>query len=292
MLKRCGVIKKDPPYNDRIMLRSVAKIERPSYLNEARELKLKSLLASKNPEDLKSANLLIQNMLREDDEKAEKQARRLETIETALTKSTQLISLIEDLSPGSKGAGLSWDQRQSADLLYQECGRLRPTIFRMASEVSSRTEDADDSDQLVRILKANDEITKAIGLFDVNVGSIITKSEPDGKPVPSKPSDNLLDLDFSETSGPSNTELLTQSFKDVNIQPCHNTTSLLDQTPPPLPFAPKTYTIEELSLDAQKSINLYDKDGVKCIATCCQDNVALFTTIEIFKLDLTYLSDI
>merc|ERR1712178_77371 len=249
MFKRNGIIKTDPKYNDRIMLKSVAKVERPSYLDENRELLLKELLASKNPEDHAKANRLIQNMIKEDDEKVEKLAKRLETVDEANTSSDELLEILANLAPGSKGFGLSQTDRDKVDQLYQSCSRLRPTIFRMASEAS--TDPNVKEEELTNILRVNALLPKAISLFDVNVGEIQNSRNFSGE---GNSGPNLLDLGEDSSFGQKEVEnkvksnptndVLTNSLVDLGLE------DLISTVPP---VQNTTYTIDQLSLDAQKA---------------------------------------
>jgi len=306
MLKRNNIIKMDPQYNDRIMIRSVAKVERPSYLDENRELLLKELLRSKNAEDHKKANKLIQLMIREDDEKVEKKAKRLETVDEAGSVSERLIELTQGLAPGCKGVGLSSSDRDEVDSLYQQCSRLRPTIFRMASEVTSDTEVSEV--ELTTILQVNDQLQKAISLFDINIGQIQAHPSSGGG---GGEGPNLLDLGdgsplASQAISTPKDDVLTNSLKDLGLEslidmpsssssttvPSQSTTTqdLLSGVlngnasshPPSAAIATqaKQYTIEELSLDAQKAASIYDSEGIRCIAYPCQNRVCLFTLMN------------
>lgn len=223
MLRRNGIIKADPKYNDRIMMKNISQAERPSYLDENRELLLKSLLSSKNPQDHAKANKLIQKLIAEDDEKIEKQSKRIEAIDKAIEYSKNLIKLVEILPANSQGSTLTTLERKKVDELYVNCTRLRPTIFRMASE-----NDQSEMD-LTKILKANDELTKSIQLFDLNIGKILHHPDNEKKRSDSKEDNtNLLDFDNSTSNNNSsqeslpknnsnNTDLLTSSLLDLGL---------------------------------------------------------------------------
>lgn len=295
------------------MMKNISQADRPSYLDENRELLLKSLLSSKNPEDHAKANKLIQKLIAEDDEKIEKQAKKIENIDQALSYSKELIHLVEVLPANSNGANLSESDRRKVDELYVNCTRLRPTIFRMASE--NEQSEAD----LTKILKANDELTKAIQLFDLNVGKIL--HHPDNQSEKQKETGNLLD--FDQSSPKSNTDVLTSSLLDLGlgdlVSNTQSSTANSSSTPmtdllmngnslssnqnsniPNVPsidtsklantannnttttgFLPsQTYTIEQLSLDAQKATTIYDKNNIRCLATPCQNKIILFTLMS------------
>jgi len=323
MLRRNGIIKSDPKYNDRIMMKNIPKIERPSYLDENRELLLKALLSSKSPEDHARANKLIQKLIKEDDEKVEKQAKRIEVLDQAMEASKQLILLVEVVPAGSRGSTMGPMERQKADEAYIACTRLRPTIFRMASDMASEAGDGSSSGQseheLTNILKANDDLQKAITMFDTNIGEVLMK-----KGGTQSGSENLLD--FSDNGGnaastPKSSDVLTNSLLDLGLgelvdgakatapatataatAPLSNldllmngvqSTTTTSQTTTPAPtsttqpskpdpsYQPsQKYTIEQLSLDAQRAKTIYEKNNLRCISTPCQNKVCLFTFIN------------
>jgi len=323
MLRRNNIIKADPPYNDRIMLKSVARTDRPSYLDENRELLLKSLLNSSKKQDHVKANKLIQKLIQEDDEKIEKQAKRLETIDEARNISSELTNLVETVPAGSNGVTMSPTNRKLADEHYLHCVKLRPTIFRMASEVS--TNENISEAELTKVLKANDDLTKAISLFDVNIGKILYQQESLQNSDSNKQNktDNLLDFETDTNSTVNGTnDLLSSSLLDLGLGELIDTSApksnylsngnILDLydipsrsanelpnncVPNPITsntngeisttatlaktFEPKNiYTIDQLSLDAQNATTVYDNDGIRCIATPCQNSISLFTILN------------
>lgn len=242
---------------------------------------MKELLASKNPEDHAKANRLIQNMIKEDDEKVEKLAKRLETVDEANTASDEIIEILQQLSPGAKGFGLSQDDRDRVDQLYQACSRLRPTIFRMASEAS--TDGNVNETELTNILRVNDLLQKGISMFDNNVGEI------QGTGRTSSGDNNGLDLldlgdgnsslvgNASSSVNKIENDILTNSLVDLGLEDLITTSpSTHTNGSAPVPNLPETiYTIEQLSMDAQKAATIYDKDGVRCIATRSRSNFDL-----------------
>jgi hypothetical protein len=249
-------------------------------------LLLKELLASKNPEDHAKANRLIQNMIKEDDEKVEKLAKRLETVDEANTASEEIIEILQQLSPGAKGFGLSQEDRDRVDQLYQACSRLRPTIFRMASEAS--TDGTVNETELTNILQVNDLLQKGISMFDNNVGEI------QGTGRTSSGDNNGLDLldlgdgsssligNSSSSVNKIENDVLTNSLVDLGLEDLISTPSTqTNGLSAPVSSLPEiTYTIDQLSMDAQKAATIYDKDGVRCIATPCQNKICVFSLMN------------
>lgn len=52
-----------------------------------------------------------------------------------------------------------------AQIVYERCDRMRPTLFRLASETM------DDDSALTQILEANDKLTLVVNSFKEQVGS-------------------------------------------------------------------------------------------------------------------------
>lgn len=296
------------------MLPPSSPADRPSYLDENRELLLKSLLSSKNPEDHARANKLIQKLIKEDDEKVERQAKRIEAIDQALDYSGELIKLVEVVPQSSQGNLLSELERRRIDELYVACTRLRPTIFRMASETDQNEE------ELTKILSCNDQLSKGIQLFDNNIGSVkfhpVGGSMPAGSTIHSqvKAQEGNL-LDFSESAGQSSstsvnngpTDVLTSSLLDLGLDELVDTnTSANTNTnvnsiiqPPSIAQPSKTYQLSELQFDAQKSTTIFDKNNLRCLATPCQEGICCFTflnnsanSIKNFQLQLSVMKNI
>jgi len=219
----------------------------------------------------------------------EKLAKRLETVDEASTASDELIEILQQLSPGAKGFGLSQQDRDRVDQLYQACSRLRPTIFRMASEAS--TDGNVNEEELTNILRVNDLLQKGISMFDNNVGEI----QGSGR---TSSGDNhgldLLDLGDGTSNLVGNSQsnvrasankiendVLTNSLVDLGLEDLISTPTTQTNGLVPVANLPEiTYTIDQLSMDAQKAATIYDKDGIRCIATPCQDKICVFSLMN------------
>ncbi|CAG5111290.1 Oidioi.mRNA.OKI2018_I69.chr2.g5611.t1.cds [Oikopleura dioica] len=67
MLKKQGIVKKDPKFDDRRFLPTPQQKERCALIkDDAEEKRLAELLASKNPEDIALANEMIKTMYEQD----------------------------------------------------------------------------------------------------------------------------------------------------------------------------------------------------------------------------------
>ncbi|XP_024617390.1 ADP-ribosylation factor-binding protein GGA1-like isoform X2 [Neophocaena asiaeorientalis asiaeorientalis] len=99
---------------------------------------LARLLKSSHPEDLRAANRLIKEMVQEDQKRMEKISRRVSAIEEVNSNVRLLTEMVMNHSQGGAAAQSSEDLMKE---LYQRCERLRPTLFRLASD----TEDNDEA---------------------------------------------------------------------------------------------------------------------------------------------------
>uniref|UniRef100_A0A8D2P8C7 Golgi associated, gamma adaptin ear containing, ARF binding protein 1 n=1 Tax=Zosterops lateralis melanops TaxID=1220523 RepID=A0A8D2P8C7_ZOSLA len=116
---------------------------------------LARLLKSSHPEDLRAANKLIKEMVQEDQKRMEKISKRVNAIEEVNNNVKLLTEMVTNYSKGET-------TESNEDLmkeLYQRCERMRPMLFRLASD----TEDNDEA--LAEILQANDNLTQVINLY-------------------------------------------------------------------------------------------------------------------------------
>ncbi|XP_041062141.1 ADP-ribosylation factor-binding protein GGA1-like isoform X2 [Carcharodon carcharias] len=156
MLKKQGVIKKDPKLLDKKPLPPPSPRMKSSLFDDDEKSKLLArLIKSNNPEDLQAANRLIKNVIKEDQEKSEKINKRIHTIEE-VHNNTKLLSEMLSLY---QTEGLPEDQIEVLKGLYQSCEKLRPTLFRLASDT------IDNDEALVEILQANDSLTLMVNSY-------------------------------------------------------------------------------------------------------------------------------
>uniref|UniRef100_A0A7N8XEZ1 ADP-ribosylation factor-binding protein GGA1-like n=1 Tax=Mastacembelus armatus TaxID=205130 RepID=A0A7N8XEZ1_9TELE len=160
MLKKQGIIKQDPELPpDKLLNLPPPRPKNAIFEDEEKSKMLSRLLNSSHPEDLKAANKLIKEMVQEDQRRAEKVSKRVNTIQEVNESVTLLTQLLQDYD--------STASNHSNDL-YQRCEKMRPTLFRLASD----TEDNDEA--LAEILQANDSLTQVINLYKQQVkGEIV-----------------------------------------------------------------------------------------------------------------------
>uniref|UniRef100_A0A8C4H3X9 ADP-ribosylation factor-binding protein GGA1 n=1 Tax=Dicentrarchus labrax TaxID=13489 RepID=A0A8C4H3X9_DICLA len=111
----------------------------------------------------------------QDQKRVEKVSKRLNAIQEV----KESVSLLSQLLEGYSKESCSQSNQELIKDLYQRCEKMRPTLFRLASD----TEDSDEA--LADILQANDSLTQVINLYRQLVkGEDVSK---DGITMPSQP---------------------------------------------------------------------------------------------------------
>ncbi|KAK7144553.1 hypothetical protein R3I94_010846 [Phoxinus phoxinus] len=203
MLKKQGIIKQDPDLpDDKPCPPPPPRPKNAIFDDEEKSKMLARLLNSSHPEDLRAANKLIKEMVQEDQKRMEKVSKRVNAIQEVKESVGLLSQLLGDYSKESS----SQSNEELIKDLYQRCEKMRPTLFRLASD----TEDNDEA--LAEILQANDSLTQVINLYrqlvkgeEVNGDTINTARLPGS-------SNALLDLTGLDTS------LSAQSFSEFPSQ--------------------------------------------------------------------------
>ncbi|XP_074019551.1 ADP-ribosylation factor-binding protein GGA1 isoform X4 [Numenius arquata] len=138
MLKKQGIVKCDPKLPDDAPFPPPP--PRPKNIifdDEEKSKILARLLKSSHPEDLRAANKLIKEMVQEDQKRMEKISKRVNAIEEVNNNVKLLTEMVTNYSRGET-------TESNEDLmkeLYQRCERMRPMLFRLASD----TEDNDEA---------------------------------------------------------------------------------------------------------------------------------------------------
>ncbi|XP_010866477.3 ADP-ribosylation factor-binding protein GGA2 isoform X2 [Esox lucius] len=157
MLKKQGVVKKDPKLPDIIVMPPPRQRPEDSVFDQENKAQLLArLLKSNRPEDLQTANRLIQNTIKEEQEKADRVSRRMSTLEEVASSTRQLKELLQKQPNSFNGPEQQTDSMKS---LYDRCDRLRPNLFRLASDT------IDDDEALAQILQANDDLTQVLIMY-------------------------------------------------------------------------------------------------------------------------------
>uniref|UniRef100_A0A9J8ADS4 Golgi-associated, gamma adaptin ear containing, ARF binding protein 1 n=1 Tax=Cyprinus carpio carpio TaxID=630221 RepID=A0A9J8ADS4_CYPCA len=185
MLKKQGIIKQDPDLpDDKPCPPPPPRPKNAIFEDEEKSKMLSRLLNSSHPEDLRAANKLIKEMVQEDQKRMEKVSKRVNAIQEVKESVGLLTQLLGDYS---KESGSHSNEELIKDL-YQRCEKMRPTLFRLASD----TEDNDEA--LAEILQANDSLTQVINLYR----QLVKGEEVNGDT--SSRSTALLDLTGLDTS--------------------------------------------------------------------------------------------
>uniref|UniRef100_H2YQA2 VHS domain-containing protein n=1 Tax=Ciona savignyi TaxID=51511 RepID=H2YQA2_CIOSA len=255
MLKKQGIVKTDPKYDQSMVTNTPPPTQdRDTLFNDEEKRKqLDKLLKSTRPEDLQAANRMIKNVVKEDEARMEKMRKRNETLEEVTNNVRLLNEMLSHFNPDVTAIS----DMQMMKELYDSCQKMRPTLFRLASDTD------DDETALMEILGANDDVSRVMQSFEKIVAPKLTSmtdrkadgsAEPD-KAVPEKPqeaSSSLLDLaNLNFAPLPSSHDFTNgtavfpsmQSIPSANMQHSNNVesadTMLLDfQSAPPSTSAP------------------------------------------------------
>ncbi|XP_011385865.1 ADP-ribosylation factor-binding protein GGA1 isoform X2 [Pteropus vampyrus] len=268
MLKKQGIVKSDPKLpDDAIFSLPPPRPKNVIFEDEEKSKMLARLLKSSHPEDLRAANKLIKEMVQEDQKRMEKISKRVSAIEEVNNNVKLLTEMVMNHSQGGAAAHSSEDLMKE---LYQRCERMRPTLFRLASD----TEDNDEA--LAEILQANDNLTQVINLYkqlvrgeEVN-GDAAASSIPGTYPAsptcpgdqasPEQPSisislldDELMSLGLSDPTpppGPSLDSAGWNSFQssDGTEPPAPTPAPSMDSRPPTQMSLPVSSGLDDLDL--------------------------------------------
>ncbi|KAJ8001762.1 hypothetical protein DPEC_G00172800 [Dallia pectoralis] len=237
MLKKQGIVKQDPVLPDDSPLPPPPpKNTSAIFEDEEKSKMLSRLLNSTHPEDLRAANKLIKEMVQEDQKRMEKVSKRVNAIQEVKESVRLLTQLLGDYSKE-----ISSSNEELLKDLYQRCERMRPTLFRLASD----TEDNDEA--LADILQANDNLTQVINLYRQLVKGEEVNGDSTSVPTLPGSSTSLLDLvglDTSTTRIPSYPDMpsLQVPSQDLGINLLDDqlmSLGLNDITPS---FTPATYS--------------------------------------------------
>uniref|UniRef100_A0A8B9FIF4 Golgi associated, gamma adaptin ear containing, ARF binding protein 2 n=1 Tax=Amazona collaria TaxID=241587 RepID=A0A8B9FIF4_9PSIT len=163
MLKKQGIVKEDPKLpEDKILPPPSPRPQNSIFDRDEEKSKLLArLLKSSHTEDLQAANRLIKSMIKEEQEKSAQVSRRVKTI----SEVSESIKHMDELLENYKRQELSRSDQETLQTLFQRCEKLRPLLFRLASEA------VDDDEALAEILQANDKLIQALRQYRQVVAS-------------------------------------------------------------------------------------------------------------------------
>ncbi|XP_063238289.1 ADP-ribosylation factor-binding protein GGA1 isoform X2 [Bacillus rossius redtenbacheri] len=212
MLRKQGVIRELPPPT----AASAGEVPTPPpprprstiFEDEEKSRLLQRLLQSKNPEDLQAANRLIKTMVKEDERRVEINSRRVTELESVHNNARLLGEMLDSYRPGQTPA----EDLELIRELHQSCERLRPSVFRLASEAQ------EDDAMLGEVLNASDELTQVFEKYtDVMVKG---KTLQGPSSLPGRASPSLLDLSTpsEEKLPPVPEALLTSQMAHLGLE--------------------------------------------------------------------------
>ncbi|NXT93805.1 GGA2 protein, partial [Anhinga rufa] len=226
-----GIVKEDPKLpEDKILPPPSPRPQNSIFDRDEEKSKLLArLLKSNHSEDLQAANRLIKSMIKEEQEKSAKMSRRVNTI----SEVSENVKRMDELLENYKRRELPKADQETLQTLFQRCEKLRPLLFRLASET------VDDDEALAEILQANDKLTQVLGQYRQVVashengggGSSATSSAdaPACRTAPRRMKSYTL-IDFSELEAISQSP--TDQFANTTTASCHDRTTstcLLDE---------------------------------------------------------------
>nr|XP_036316019.1 ADP-ribosylation factor-binding protein GGA2 isoform X2 [Pipistrellus kuhlii] len=237
MLKKQGIIKQDPKLPVDKILPPPSPWPRNSIFDadEEKSKLLTRLLKSSHPEDLQAANRLIKSLVKEEQEKSEKVSRRVSAVEEVRSH----VKVLQEMLSRYRRPGQAPPDQEALQVVYERCEKLRPTLFRLASDT------VDDDDALAEILQANDLLTQGVLLYKqvmegrVIFGSTVTSTAGD-TPVcrvlqspAACPRSCLIDLEpdsGSEQAVPGAPSLLHQDLAALGISDAPVTSKVAGQS--------------------------------------------------------------
>lgn len=208
MLRNQGVAH-EPQKN--VIAKSSKKSTENSTLKLMESDKFRRLLQSKNQKDIEAANLMIQNMVRDNDRRSQIQNRRLIDLQSANENSILLKQMLDEHDPSDT----SEDMLSTLQEIFNYCVKLRPTVARLAEEGN------DYESFSSKIQETSDAIDTAIELY---TAIIINKSiVPTKKPQDPIKSTNLLDV--AETEHVRSDQISLSELNDIFSAPATTTTT-------------------------------------------------------------------
>ncbi|KGL78320.1 ADP-ribosylation factor-binding protein GGA2, partial [Tinamus guttatus] len=164
MLKKQGIVKEDPKLPEDKILPPPSPRPQNSIFDTDEEkskvnLKLFMFCSSLLDKTQVWKHLLFFPFASKEQEKSAKVSRRVNTI----SEVSENVKLMGELLDSYKRQELSPSDRDTLQNLFERCERLRPLLFRLASET------VDDDGALAEILQANDELTRALGQYKQTV---------------------------------------------------------------------------------------------------------------------------
>ncbi|XP_036081130.1 ADP-ribosylation factor-binding protein GGA2 [Rousettus aegyptiacus] len=224
MLKKQGIVKQDPKLPADRILPPPSPRPRSSIFDadEEKSKLLTRLLKSSHPEDLQAANRLIKNLVQEEQERSEKASRRAGTVSEVRSH----VAALREMLGAHRRPGPAPPDQGALQVVYERCEKLRPVLFRLASDAT------DDDAALAEILQANDLLTQGVLLYKQVMEGRVTPGDTGASAAGDAPVARafqtaagcaggcLIDLgagDGPEQAGPETPSLLGQDLAALGI---------------------------------------------------------------------------
>ncbi|EPY74528.1 ADP-ribosylation factor-binding protein GGA2 [Camelus ferus] len=314
MLKKQGIIKQDPKLPVDKILPPPSPWPKSSIFDadEEKSKLLTRLLKSSHPEDLQAANRLIKNLVKEvgifqwvlqnqcmnsaeccgglpelstEQEKSEKVSKRLSTVEEVRSH----VKVLQEMLSMYRRPGQAPPDQEALQVVYERCEKLRPTLFRLASDTT------DDDDALAEILQANDLLTQGVLLYKqvmegrVIFGNTVISSVGDipvsrvfQNPTGCVKNCPLIDLEVdggSEQAGTPVPSLLHQDLAALGISDAPVTSK---NTPLAQVFVP----LESVKPSSLPPIIVYDRNGFRILLHFSQTGAPGHPEVQVLLLTM------
>uniref|UniRef100_A0A8C0S224 Golgi associated, gamma adaptin ear containing, ARF binding protein 1 n=2 Tax=Canis lupus familiaris TaxID=9615 RepID=A0A8C0S224_CANLF len=211
MLKKQGIVKSDPKLpDDATFPLPPPRPKNVIFEDEEKSKMLARLLKSSHPEDLRAANKLIKEMVQEDQKRMEKISKRVSAIEEVNNNVKLLTEMVMSHSQGGASARSSEDLMKE---LYQRCERMRPTLFRLAS-------DTEDNDEALGLSDPTPPPGPSLDGAGWNNFQSSDGAEPPAPPqVPSTDSQPSAQTSLPASSGLDDLDLLGKTLLQQSLPP-------------------------------------------------------------------------
>uniref|UniRef100_A0A3B4B888 Golgi associated, gamma adaptin ear containing, ARF binding protein 2 n=1 Tax=Periophthalmus magnuspinnatus TaxID=409849 RepID=A0A3B4B888_9GOBI len=164
MLKKQDIVKKDPKLSSTLIMPPAPNRSSTSIFEQDDTTKLLDrLLKSGRPEDLETANRLIKSAMQH----VQKEIGyfSMKTIKHILHSTKNLLYFYVCAQEQERAARVQRREDLLKEGLFERCDRLRPTLFRLASETT------EDDMALSQVLEANDELTLALKAYRAHMST-------------------------------------------------------------------------------------------------------------------------
>lgn len=182
MLRTQGVVH-EPQKN---VIKTSSKKSNDTTVKLMESEKFRKLLQSKNHKDIEAANLMIQNMVRDNDRRSQMANRRLIDLQSANENSILLKEMLDELDPSEA----SEDQLSTLREIYNNCVKLKPTVMRLAEETHESETFAS------KIAETTETMNTVIELY---TAILVNKCPAVKKPTASPKVSNLLDVTSTDS---------------------------------------------------------------------------------------------